>query len=51
MPNAMETPNPANLNHTATTSSQYLDLPAIINELKHNIATIGNEMQALFQQY
>ncbi len=55
MPNAMETEldnqNPANLNTTKTIPSHQLDLPAIINELKNNIATISNKTQALFQQY
>jgi len=37
--------------NTTTTQSQQLDLPAIISELKNNIATINNKMQALFNQY
>jgi len=45
-----ENMNSANLHATTTPHSHHLNLSATITELKHDIATISKETQALFQQ-
>ncbi len=56
MPSAMETKVKNSLSSDSSTEppslhSHQLDLPAIIKELKNDIATITNETRAMFHQY
>jgi len=47
----MENTTTTTLNAPTNHPSHQLHLPAIISELKNEIATISNETHALFQQY
>jgi len=38
-------------NDHTTSHAHHIDLPKIIRELKHNIATITNKTRAMFKQY